>query len=423
MNLRRTVLAPESTELSVSVKQGTYFWGGAYVLASIALSLHFLYGRPANLVLIGIMLLLIARKFYSSQTKLLATDWSYLLYFSFALLSATWSVSPSASVEQALPMIVPWLITFMLWELNEAWACKLVVWCAVIGSLLSVSMVAVSRQLAYQPVSSTGAPELRGIFAHQLFLGAFIVISLALLALACLNGDRIYVIGKSKFALVAIVLVLCGVLFLSRTRIYIGVGILAFALTWLFSRTQSRRWVAVNLLGTFVIAGYLGYGRLIEYLEERNFDLTLTGRTYIWDRTLSALSGQSDILGFGFGTFQLPVFDYLFTRFRPTHAHNAFIQAYFELGAVGLTILLILVVAQLRAAWQYSVSSGRYSYSLFLVLFSIFGSLTGSAIYAGFLTTPFCLMMLFLAIESRKLKNPVSGRLSRAAQGPVMRLN
>lgn len=381
---------------------GLYVLAGAYLLASVSLSLHFFQGMKANLVLIAIMMALVVRTIAASDTQLLGHDWAYLFYFSFAILSGIWSVSPQATLEQALPMIVPWLVTFLLCGISADWVCRFVVMAALVSATLSILMVSISRRLAFQPVSSSGAPELRGIFAHQLFLGSFIIITLGLIAVSYANGDINKVFGRSRAVAVAAVILLVVALYLSRTRLYIGVGILAFALTWLLSRTSSRRWIVVNVIAIATVTLALASGKIITYLQARNFDLTFTGRTDIWEKTLSATDGGTGALGFGFGSFQLPEFDYLFGNFRPTHAHNSFIQAYFEIGAIGLVVLILLALTQLIAAWRYSLTSNRYSYSLFLVLFSIFGSLTGGGIYAGFLTTPLCLMMLFLSMETRK---------------------
>lgn len=384
------------------VRPRPYFLGAAFVLASVGLSLHFIYGAKAVVVLIVVTILLVLRYAKRSSTNLLAIDWTYLLYFTFAVLSTTWSISPSATIEQALPIIIPWLATLLLCDLRVEWLCRFIVLTAMAVALLSIVMIVVSGRLAYQPVSSSGAPELRGIFAHQLWLGAFLVITLGLIAIAFSNGELDTIFRGRWIVATFGVLLLTVVLYLSRTRLYIGAGMLSLAFTWLLGRAGSRKWIAANLVAISAICITLASGRIIAYLEENDFDITLTGRTDIWEKTLSATEGGTDVWGFGLGTFELPTFDYLFGHFRPTHAHNSFIQAYFEIGGVGLAILLLLVTTQLIAAWKYSIDFNKHSYSLFLVLFCIFGSLTGAAIYAGFLTTPLCLMMLFLSVEARR---------------------
>ncbi|WP_460359404.1 O-antigen ligase family protein [Mycobacterium sp. ZZG] len=389
---------------SPSTRSRDKILGALFILSSLALSLHFFQGAVANAILLALAVVIVAAKVSTSKAVLLGHDWMYLLYFSVAVLSLTWSVSPEESLLQALPMIVPWIITFLLHDLDEVWACRFIVFTAAAAALLSLAMVSLSGRLAYQPVSSSGAPELRGIFAHQLFLGTFLTIALGLIAIACLNGDGRKVLGSSRVFIVLLVFGFIVVLFFSRTRLYVAAGVLAFLLTWSFSRSNSRRWLALNMVGLAVLVTFLSVNKALQYLADNEFDLTLTGRTDVWARTLNALGDGMNAWGFGLGSFQLPMFDHLFGNYRPSHANNSFLQAYFELGAVGLTVLIVMVLVQLVGAFRYSLDSRKYSYSLFMVLFSIFGSLTGGGIYAGFLTTPLCVMLLFLSIETRKLR-------------------
>src|SRR5690606_24229416 len=106
-------------------------------------------------------------------------------------------------------------------------------------------------------------------------------------------------------------------------------------------------------------------------------------------------------LGYGFGTFNLPRFDYLFPIYRVGHAHSSFLQAYFETGLAGVAALFTLVGCQISSAWRYSVRCNTFSYSLFLVLYTAVSSLTGLN-YAGQLSMLFSVMILFLAIETRE---------------------
>lgn len=284
---------PRSTSIDDVAGSDSYALAAAYLLASVALGLHFFQGPLANAILIGILLVLVVGRLSGSRTELIAHDWMYLLYFSFALMSVIWSISPLDTGQQALPMIVPWLATFLLVDLREQWVCRFIVLTGVAASVLSVMMVFVSGRLAYQPVSSTGAPELRGIFAHQLFLGTFLTIALGLIAVSYFNGELNQVVNCSRSAKLAIVILLVSVLVLSRTRLYVVAGVLALVLTWLLSKTSSRRMFAVSVLSLAGLAITLTFGATVQYLERQNFDLTLTGRTNVWEKTLNAVEGAA----------------------------------------------------------------------------------------------------------------------------------
>ncbi|MGE2736468.1 O-antigen ligase family protein [Mycolicibacterium vaccae] len=403
-----------------TLSQGTYRLGILYVFSSISLGLHFLNGPTANLLLLATLFALIVHKpAVASTTTMKAQDWAYIGYLVFIFMSALWSMSAPVTVFEAAPLVVPWVAALLLHQLPVDWVARVVVRFALAGALLAPLIMMLNQRLAYQPNSSTGAPELRGIFSHQLFFGAFLTLALGLIAVAYLNGRVTYVVGRSVYARIFVVATLLLALGLSRTRLYVAVGVFCVVLTYLLAKSGSRRWLSLVLLSAFGLVLYSTFGAIMRYLEGIGFDTSLTGRTYVWGRTLSAITEDSRLLGHGFGTFELSDFDQLFGAYRPAHAHSSYVQAYFETGLVGLVLVLVLIGVQLGVAYRHSVESDRYSYSLFLVLYCAFGSLTGGLIYAGSLVTPFCLMMLFLAIESRR--NPVRSRppLLSARAGPT----
>jgi exopolysaccharide production protein ExoQ len=381
----------------------------AYIFGAVALGLQFLHGTYANLLLIAIALVLVAYvPRHLTGTVLHAADWTYLFYIGFIMASAAWSLAPVATAEQAGPLIIPWVAALILCGLQKEWVAHIVVKIALAASLLSPLTILISKSLAYQPHSTTGAPELRGVFGHQLYLGAFLTVALGLVAISYLNGQARSIVGGSRLVRVLVILAIVGVLFLSRTRIYVAMGLLALFMTFLMSRRSSGKWILANVLVAVAVVVAFSFTAIVSDLEGLGFDTSLTGRTYVWERTLAAISGDDELLGYGFGSFQLPTFDSLFNDYRPSHAHSSFVQAFFETGSLGLVILVALVLCQLVVAWRAATKSNEISYSLFLVWFCLFGSLTGGVIYGGALTTPFCLMMLFLAIETRS-SNP-SGR-------------
>jgi O-antigen ligase len=195
-----------------------------------------------------------------------------------------------------------------------------------------------------------------------------------------------------------------GVLLLSRTRLYTATGIIALGLTIFLSKRGGRKYLTIVLLTLITIALAMTFNQILAFLELRGFDTGLTGRTLTWQRTRAIMENGPQALGFGFRTFETSNFDYIFTgNYRPDHAHNSFLQAYFETGRVGQIMIIGLAIVQFFTSWRSSIENNQYSYSLFLVIYVILGSLFGLN-YAGALSTIFCLMLLFFAIETRKPK-------------------
>jgi O-antigen ligase len=284
---------------------------------------------------------------------------------------------------------------------------RIVLFVAVVAAILSLAALPLlGGDFAYQPVSSTGASELRGIFDHQLRLGALAGLALGLIGIAALNGEIPQIRVRSSIVCVACVVLLLLVLILSRARLYVADAAIALLLTALLSRKGLRKVFSLLLISVVSIIAASNLGTILDKLTDMGFDATLTGRTAIWSRAMNGITDDTRLLGHGFGTFKLPEFDYLYPiNYRASHAHSSYLQALFETGVLGLLVLCVLIIVQLVVAWRYSVRCNKFSYSMFLVLYAALGSTTG-LVYADARLTPiFGLMMLFLAIESRSSIN------------------
>ena len=390
-----------------------------FVCALVAMDLQFSYFlrdsgavnatllNSAKILLFGVLGYLIfkslgKRDSLGFRAPLLSHDWMFMIWACVLLASLVWSVSASTTISATVPLIVVWLVTLFLCKIPADDTVKIIVVVAALAAVLSLASIPVlGSDFAYQTVSSTGAPELRGIFQHQLRLGAFMALALGLIFVAALNGKFSVACPKPIALAVLVVIVLVGTLLLSRARLYVAFAVIAALLTFLLSRRGSKNVLLV--LAGIATGGFIAVflHSILARLEDIGFDTTLTGRTEIWRGAMNGITGDSLWFGHGFGTFKLPDFDYLYPAlYRASHAHSSYLQALFESGIVGLAALIALVVVQLIVAWRFSVKSNQYSYSLFLVLYTALASLTGLN-YAGPVSALFGLMMLFLAIETR----------------------
>lgn len=382
----------------------------AFILASVAFDLNLgfasIFGDFATAALAGTFFAMVLHSLGGNdgsgfRANLLSQDWAFLGWLALMSASMLWSISASTSFKTIAPLALVWVATLFLCRLPRADAVRAVLIIAAAAAILSLIAVSLLGEFAYQPASSTGAPELRGIFRHQLRLGAFMGLALGLIVIARLNGDIARIRTKSSVLNVGLALLLMTLLFLSRARGYAGEAAIALVLTILLSRRGLKKWVVLVIGSLSALVVVDRFNAVWQDLQDSGFDTDLTGRAQVWQRTLNGVTDETRLLGHGFGTLKLSEFDYLFpSTYRAGHAHSSYIQAYFETGLVGLVGLFALIVVQLVVAWRYSVRCNAYSYSLFLVLYTATGSLTGLN-YAGTLSALFCIMMLFLAIESR----------------------
>lgn len=388
----------------INDRRGGLLLAVLFVLSCISLELQWLSSgfNVGNVMLFTLLLALLVRGLFvpaESRLRLHFHDVGYLLYASVALLSSAWSVAPLSSVLRALPPALLWVLTLLLRSVGKRDLIKATLYVALAVGIISLLLIPIAPTTAYQPSSSTGADELRGVFKHQLRLGTFAAIATGFCFIALLNGEMKSVLFRRRFYNVVAIMFFIALLILSRTRLYFAVAALSLFLTFLLCRSGSWRFLNMSLLALAALVLFAYSDALILALEMGGFDTSLTGRTSVWQRTLGAISSDSWLLGYGYGTFDLAYFDFLFRgNYRPSHAHNSFLQAYFETGRLGQISLFLLVALQFGAAWK--TGKRAYSYSLFLVIFTGLGSLFGLN-YGGSLSALFCIMMLMLTLETR----------------------
>jgi exopolysaccharide production protein ExoQ len=376
-----------------------------FVLGAYSLDLQFpsVGVNVGNLLLLGGSLASAALAVYgrvlheSPGVPLKLHDFIYLAYLLFVLASAGWSPSPANTIAQFIYLSAVWLGAICLASARLSTVVSLLVWLAVLTAILSFLIVPVSQEVAFQPASSTALPELRGVFSHQLRLGLFMSMALGCLGVSVLNGDLQRLAG-SRVAAGALIGVLGICLVAAFARLYTAAMLLAFAAAIGLSAPRWR-YAFLIFTGIFVALCWAYWEPLIQWVASTDTDLTLTGRTLMWVKTLAA-TGSSHWLGFGFASFDHPSFDWIWGYYRPAHPHNSYLQAYFETGYIGLALTVLLVGSHLRAAIGTATAANRYSYSLYLVLLMAIGSLTGSN-YAGKPTLLFAITYLVLSVETR----------------------
>jgi exopolysaccharide production protein ExoQ len=110
----------------------------------------------------------------------------------------------------------------------------------------------------------------------------------------------------------------------------------------------NRRMIAGYIVGGIAVAlgAELTFGVYEAMVEALGRDATLTDRTLIWEDVLALQSNP--IFGVGFESFWLGSrLDVLWDEWwwRPTQAHNGYIEIYLNLGLVGLLLLLGTILA------------------------------------------------------------------------------
>lgn len=120
------------------------------------------------------------------------------------------------------------------------------------------------------------------------------------------------------------------------------------------SRKTLRGAVILSMVGssTFAVAfATANIALLARWLDK---DITLTGRIPLWENLLP-IALQKPFLGHGFGAtfngFFSPVHEvWIQNRWNPSHAHNALLQIWLEIGILGVLLYLVIYLRSIRNA-------------------------------------------------------------------------
>ncbi|MET1754009.1 O-antigen ligase family protein [Novosphingobium sp. RD2P27] len=332
---------------------------------------------------------------------LIGPDYVYITYLAWCALSALWSLDPIGTLTQTIYLGALWLgCSAVGMQASPSMAANYLLRAAVVIALASFAMIPVSSQLAFQPFSSTGLPELRGVFAHQLRLGAFMSVCVAFIMIGVLDGSSRSLVGQNAATRWAMFLILFICMVAALARSYTAYMLLALPISILLSRRGWIRWTTIVLVGAMVTFIMIYADQIVGLLGDEGGDVTLSGRTRVWEVTMSAYEEGPALRGMGYATFNLPAFDSMWNYYRPPHPHNSFIAALFETGLIGAVLTAVFILSQIVTVVRSANMRRATSLGLFLIIMTFLASLTGVN-YAGKPSTLFGLTMLFVAIEGR----------------------
>ncbi len=375
----------------------------AFLVSCIALDVSFGIEdfKFGNVVFLGGVVFCIVRlKQHGERVgveRLFFADWVYIAYLIYLLITGFWSPSAFSTFGQVTFLGLIWYATVLLGSANIVLFTRYMVNAGVTLAVMSFGIAIMAPGVAYQPSPSGEVAELRGVFHHQLRFGAYMGMALGALILAALNGHLRSVV-PSRWLYLPYAAILFVALYLAYARLYTASALGALVVAIAFSASGWKRHIVWLATVAFFVSIFAFGGEIIEFLDDAGVDTTLTGRTTIWEFTL-IVAADKPWLGYGFPSFDHSSFDWMWPSYRPAHPHNSFIQAFFETGFVGLVLVFIQVAAHFRSSVRSSTCVPyKFSYSVFFVVFTILGSLTG-ANYAAKPSVLFAYMLLVLSME------------------------
>lgn len=329
---------------------------------------------------------------------------AFLLGIAYGI-STIWSLSPSDTIVQTFLFLSILLSCYLLRDANIKTVVRIVLLSAFWVAIFSLIALLISRNYALQPIQSTSFPELRGIFKHQQRLGLFMCLALGVAIIAIINKEKNIFVGKilryKKFYIGFITFV---ALF-AFARLFMASAVLAFFIAFLLTKSKYTKFITtITFLLTFLYLYNIDIGSYFINSYYRG-EISLTGRIMIWERSI-AQAITKPMLGFGYAVFNSPDLDYIWSAtYRPPHAHNSFVQAFFDGGWIGLILLSCLVYKHLTISSTIIDSGAKINYSNYVFLLALLSSLTGVT-YGGKPSILYSFLFLFIAINpGRKIKH------------------
>lgn len=272
----------------------------------------------------------------------------------WTIASTLWSVDPTLTLRRCAAIDGVALVGIyagLRFRFTEM--LRVMAWVTAIGLLasLAVAIVLPTYGLDYDG-------RLRGVLDHKNALGGFAALSL-LLVLCRLSLspaiDKLQALDEGALGGVA---VFCLLLAHSATPVAVlAVAVLTLIATRVLRNAHPTVLALSPLLAGAILIGIAVLVFKLSYVAPvfgRNAELS--GRTLIWHFALQ-MAWARPLAGYGYGAFWAgenspgSVFWYL-THVAATHAHNGYLQAWLDVGVIGLSLLVSAVVLTLyKLAW------------------------------------------------------------------------
>jgi O-antigen ligase len=304
-----------------------------------------------SLLIIGIIVLARRRP---QVARLLKSNIPLLLYFAYCALSFAWSDYPSVSLKRWIKALADVaMVAIVLTDPNPSAAVKRFL--ARVGFLLvplSVLFVKFYPELGRQYSQWTWQPMFVGVGAQKNSLGAICLIFGIGFAWRLVStyqdkkgeGRTRQMAAHGIFLAMVVWLLYKSDSMTSVSCLMIGLTVIgATTFRWVNRRLFFVHVMSIALVGATFSVLFLDFsGGALEMLGR---DPTLTGRTEIWDATLS-LAG-SPYLGTGYESFWLgerfeKVAQIVHNHF--TQAHNGYLELYLNLGWIGVSLAITVML-------------------------------------------------------------------------------
>ncbi|MGH1489296.1 MAG: O-antigen ligase family protein [Acidimicrobiales bacterium] len=291
-------------------------------------------------VQLGLMLFGVLRIIGSLDAviRVLKLEITIFLFTGLAMASLFWSADIGETIRQSIVlMAIAFYGMYLIirFELKEI--LRLLSIMFTFGAVANLGMV-----LAFPQYAIIG-DNWDGVFFQKNALGFLAAMAMPALIVAARTTPRLRFVFYIAAVMHAILLVFSQ----SKTMLVAGFGSVCLLMVYRLFRGRKtlRGAVLTSLGGSFVFAVAFATANVALLAEWLDKDVTLTGRIPLWE-SLIPLAMESPLVGHGyratFAGYFSPVHEiWIEFNWGPTHAHNALLHIWLELGLVGVALFCL----------------------------------------------------------------------------------
>lgn len=388
---------------------GQHFKGG--IAAGIE---HLQAGNPkrrAGMVVLFICSLIIIGR---TKNRLQVNDFlgcTLIFYWSWILLSLTWSIDPSYTIRRLAVVFIVWFSAFAM------------------ASRFTL------RQLATLAVFITGFTLLIGI-GNELRLGTFDlarekwrfsgVLHCVSMGWNCgiLALSAIFLVTDEKrkkvwFILWSIIITAIVFLLLTKTRTAVGAAIVSIGFYWFKAVSAPRKVFMVLGIIILLSASYVTLGQRLFYYGEEASTLgrgeaakstvsSLTGRLPLWNYCFK-FAAERPIQGYGFSSFinaETIEEIYVNVGWAPSSIHSGYVNELMGTGFIGMGALISMLIFALKRALYLAKQNPAYLYPASAVIWLSFNLFLETTLIIGTSFMAFWGMMLLTKLAFLPAEEP-----------------
>lgn len=273
------------------------------------------------------------------------------LLYGYALLifsSTFWSADPGLTLRRSTTFVAVTLYgSYLVMRFSLDQILRLLAVMAMFSLLLNLVFV-----LALPRYGVDAGGNWQGVFFQKNSLGYVSTLLVPVLLLA----GRAY--APLRWIFYAGAVGHCVLLFGSKSKTMLMATVVTTGLMVVYQAFRGRKTlrgaVLLSMVGSSTFAVAFATANIALLARWLNKDITLTGRVPLWEN-LIPIALQKPFLGHGYGAtfngFFSPIHEvWIQNRWNPSHAHNALLQIWLEIGIFGVLLYLTIFFRSIRNA-------------------------------------------------------------------------